>query len=97
MNGTIAPSNVLSMGLNIFGALLSGASNAGFLTNFGTAVSLVLAAFVTLLAYVVITIQFVAAMVESYIVIAAGFIFLGFGGSRWTACSLSLWRDGTLR
>jgi type IV secretion system protein TrbL len=84
VNGTVAPSNVLSMGLNIFGALLSGASNAGFLTNFGTAVSLVLAAFVTLLAYVVITIQFVAAMVESYIVIAAGFIFLGFGGSRWT-------------
>lgn len=84
VNGAIAPSNVLSMGLNIFGALLSGASNAGFLTNFGTAVSLVLAAFVTLLAYVVITIQFVAAMVESYIVIAAGFIFLGFGGSRWT-------------
>jgi type IV secretion system protein TrbL len=84
VNGAIAPSNVLSMGLNIFGTLLSGASNAGFLTNFGTAVSLVLAAFVTLLAYVVITIQFVAAMVESYIVIAAGFIFLGFGGSRWT-------------
>jgi len=84
VNGSIAPSNVLSMGLNIFGSLLSGASNAGFLTNFGTAVSLVFAAFVTLVAYVIITIQFVAAMVESYIVIAAGFIFLGFGGSRWT-------------
>jgi len=84
VNGNIAPSNVLSMGLNIFGSLLSGASNAGFLTNFGTAVSLVFAAFVTLVAYIIITIQFVAAMVESYIVIAAGFIFLGFGGSRWT-------------
>jgi len=24
-------------------------------------------------------------MIESYIVVAAGFIFLGFGGSRWTA------------
>jgi type IV secretion system protein TrbL len=84
VRGSIAPSNVLSMGLNIFGSLLSGASNAGFLTNFGTAVSLVFAAFVTLVAYVIITIQFVAAMVESYIVIAAGFIFLGFGGSRWT-------------
>ena len=32
-----------------------------------------------------ITIQFMVAMVESYIVVAAGFIFLGFGGSRWTA------------
>jgi len=30
------------------------------------------------------TIQFLVAMVESYIVVAAGFIFLGFGGSRWT-------------
>jgi type IV secretion system protein TrbL len=84
LSGNIAPSNVLSMGLNIFGTLLAGASNAGFLSNFGTAVSLVFAAFVTLFAYVMITIQFVAAMVESYIVIAAGFIFLGFGGSRWT-------------
>ncbi len=84
INGNIAPSNVLSMGLNIFGTLLAGASNAGFLTNFGTAVSLVFAACVTLFAYVMITIQFVAAMVESFIVIAAGFIFLGFGGSRWT-------------
>ena len=84
VNGRIAPSNVLSMGLNIFGSLLSGASKAGFLRNFGVAASLVFAAFVTLFAYVIVTIQFVAAMVESYIVIGAGFIFLGFGGSRWT-------------
>ena len=25
------------------------------------------------------------ALVESYVVVGAGFIFLGFGGSRWTA------------
>jgi type IV secretion system protein TrbL len=31
-----------------------------------------------------IAIQFIVAMVESYIIVAAGFIFLGFGGSRWT-------------
>ena len=84
INGTIAPSNVLSIGLNIFGSLLSGASKAGFLTDFGMAASLVFAAFITLIAYLIVTIQFVAAMVESYIVIGAGFIFLGFGGSRWT-------------
>jgi type IV secretion system protein TrbL len=36
------------------------------------------------LAFTGITIQFVVAMVESYIIVAAGFIFLGFGGSRWT-------------
>ncbi len=37
------------------------------------------------ISFAMITIQFMVAMVESYIVVAAGFIFLGFGGSRWTA------------
>jgi type IV secretion system protein TrbL len=40
---------------------------------------------VTALAFIAITVQFVVAMVESYIIVAAGFIFVGFGGSRWTA------------
>jgi type IV secretion system protein TrbL len=39
----------------------------------------------TVLSFTAITIQFVVAMVESYIVVAAGIIFVGFGGSRWTA------------
>ena len=40
---------------------------------------------ITALAFIAITVQFVVAMVESYIIVAAGFIFVGFGGSRWTA------------
>ncbi|MDQ2944427.1 MAG: type IV secretion system protein, partial [Acidobacteriota bacterium] len=40
---------------------------------------------IVVLAFTGITIQFIVAMVESYIIVAAGFIFLGFGGSRWTA------------
>ncbi len=44
-----------------------------------------MAAALTVLAFIGITIQFVVAMVESYIIVAAGVIFLGFGGSRWTA------------
>ena len=43
------------------------------------------AAIIVVISYAMITIQFMVAMVESYIVVAAGFIFLGFGGSRWTA------------
>jgi type IV secretion system protein TrbL len=83
--GSLAPSAVLGMGLQICGALLNGADDAGFLNNLGSAMALVFAAVVTLLAYAAITIQFVVTMVESYLVIGAGFIFLGFGGSRWTA------------
>src|SRR5258707_8080384 len=46
---------------------------------------LVLCAVIIFIAYLAIAIQFVVAMVESYLVIGAGVIFLGFGGSRWTA------------
>ena len=35
--------------------------------------------------YVVITLNYIVTMVESYLVISAGFIMLGSGGSRWTA------------
>jgi hypothetical protein len=47
--------------------------------------SLVVAAILVVISYAMITIQFLVAMVESYIVVAAGFIFLGFDGSHWTA------------
>jgi type IV secretion system protein TrbL len=83
--GPLAPGDVYARGLEITGNLLKGSSDAGFLTNFGSALSLVLAAFLVFFAFLVITVQFVVALVESYIVVSAGFIFLGFGGSRWTA------------
>ncbi len=39
--------------------------------------------FVIVAAYVIIALHFVMAMVEAYVVVGAGYIFLGFGGSRW--------------
>lgn len=83
--GALAPGDVYTRGLEIAGTLLKGSSDAGFFTNVGSALALVLAALLVFLAFLVITIQFVVAVVESYIVVSAGFIFLGFGGSRWTA------------
>ena len=81
----ISPSAVFAQGINIAGALMDGASTSAFFTNTGACLSLIVAAALIVLAFTGITIQFVVAMVESYIVVAAGFIFLGFGGSRWTA------------
>jgi type IV secretion system protein TrbL len=83
--GPMSPSDVFMRGLNIAGALMDGASSSAFLTNPGTSLACVLAAALTVLAFIGVTIQFVVAMVESYIIVAAGVIFLGFGGSRWTA------------
>ncbi len=83
--GALAPGDVYTRGLQIAGTLLKGSSDAGFFTNIGSALALVLAALMAFLAFLVITVQFVVAIVESYIVVSAGFIFLGFGGSHWTA------------
>jgi type IV secretion system protein TrbL len=82
---SISPSNVFAQGLAVAGALSNGFSVAGFLTQPAVVLALVFAAIIVVVSYAMITIQFLVAMVESYIVVAAGFIFLGFGGSRWTA------------
>jgi type IV secretion system protein TrbL len=83
--GPLDPGDVFARGLNLAGALIDGATTAGLFTNFGASLALVFAAVMCLLGFCVITIQFVVAMVESYILVAAAFVFLGFGGSRWSS------------
>lgn len=80
----LSPSGVFSQGLNIAGSLMDSASTSAFFTKPGSSLALVFAAIIIVLSYGIITLQFIVAMVESYIIVAAGFIFVGFGGSRWT-------------
>lgn len=81
---TLSPGDIFSQGLTIAAVLVDAASGAGFLTNPGTSLSMALAALLIVVAYIVITLNFVVTVVESYLVVSVGFIFLGFGGSRWT-------------
>jgi type IV secretion system protein TrbL len=83
--GPLSPGAVFVRGMDIAGNLFLSAGIAGYLTHFGAALALDMAAIVTFLGFVGISIQFVVAVVESYVVVGAGLIFLGFGGSRWTA------------
>ena len=83
--GPMSPSDVFSRGIDIAGALMATSSTAAFFTNLGTSLAMIFTGIITALAFIAITVQFVVAMVESYIIVAAGFIFVGFGGSRWTA------------
>lgn len=83
--GPMAPSDVFTRGIDIAGALMATSSTAAFFTNLGTSLAMICTGIITALAFIAITVQFVVAMVESYIIVAAGFIFVGFGGSRWTA------------
>jgi type IV secretion system protein TrbL len=82
---TLSPGDIFSQGLTIAGALMDAASGAGFFTNPGTSLAMAFAALLIVISYIIITINFVVTVVESYIVVSVGFIFLGFGGSRWTA------------
>ncbi len=83
--GPMAPSDVFTRGIDIAGALMATSSTAAFFTNLGTSLAMIFTGIITALAFIAITVQFVVAMVESYIIVAVGFIFVGFGGSRWTA------------
>src|SRR5947209_12759181 len=73
-----------TQGLNIAAALMDGASSSAFFTNPGTSIAVMISAAFVVLAFIAVTIQYIVAVVESYLVVSAGVIFLGFGGSRWT-------------
>ena len=83
--GALSPSGVFMQGLSLAGALMDGASTSAFFTNPGTSLALAFAALLIVVSYTLITINFIVTLVESYLVVSVGFIFLGFGGSRWTA------------
>src|SRR6202166_4550322 len=83
--GPLGPSAIVGFGVNMSVDLLYSLKGANFLTGFSSSMALVFCAVLIFVAYLAIAIQFVVAMVESYLVIGAGVIFLGFGGSRWTA------------
>jgi len=83
--GALSPSGVFIQGLSLAGALIDGASTSAFFTNPGSSLVLAFAALLIVVSYTIIAINFIVTLVESYLVVSVGFIFLGFGGSRWTA------------
>jgi type IV secretion system protein TrbL len=68
----------------VLGVLVPGAGAALTAASLIPALVALFCALLIFLAYVVITLTFIMATVESYVVMSAGLIFLGFGASRWT-------------
>lgn len=87
-SGTTAltPSAVVDTGLKLAGKILSTGTNLGLLSNgsIGAALSSVLASIGIVIAFAVIAGQLLVTLIESYIVVSAGVLFLGFAGSSWT-------------
>jgi len=85
--GSVQPSAVLGNGLKIAAQLVGviGSQNPFSITGIAIVLTMLFAVLMVLLCYAFIVLQFIMAKVESFIVLSAGFIYLGFGGSRWTS------------
>lgn len=83
----VQPGAILGNGFNIAGSMVTaiGSQNLFSITGIAITLTMIFAIIMVLLCYVFIVIQFIMAKVESFIVLSAGFIYLGFGGSRWTS------------
>lgn len=80
----LSPSEVFTTGLDNSATMLEGIKNMSLWDDFASIVIAGLSAILIVLAFAVIAGQLLVALVESYIAISAGLLFLGFGGSRWT-------------
>ena len=86
LSAPISPSGILIQGLDVAGSLLAGASGSAFLSgDIASGLLCAVGALLIFISYVIITMNLVVTLVESYLVVSAGYIFLGCGGSRWTA------------
>lgn len=82
--GGLSPTDVFNTGIMNAATLVSGMSALDILKDPAMMMFGGLSAIIMVLAFAVIAGQLLIALVESYIAISAGMLFLGFGGSRWT-------------
>jgi type IV secretion system protein TrbL len=75
----------MMQGLQVASDLFAKVSGTALLTQPGSAMATILAACIVLGSYLIITLHYVVTKLEAIIVMSAGYIFLGFGGSRWTS------------
>jgi type IV secretion system protein TrbL len=99
--GSLNPSNVMSVGINIAGAMLERSAGpgglgqvigAGITEGLGAALGAGLtnfafqfAALVMVCIFAYMALQVIIALVEMYFVTSAGVLFIGMGGSPWTS------------
>ncbi|MDN4572045.1 P-type conjugative transfer protein TrbL [Pandoraea cepalis] len=81
----LTPSAVLDLGLEISTGILNKVSDVSFsASGILTAFTAAFAGILIVVSFTVIAAQLLVTLIESYIAISAGVLFLGFAGSRWT-------------
>lgn len=81
----ITPSSVMDLGISTAGQMLEKIKDLSLFDSPMTIVVAGLSALGIVIAFTIIASQLMIALIESYIIIGAGVLFLGFGGSRWTS------------
>ena len=82
--GVLSPSAVFAQGLNFVIIIFKSISDMDMWDAVGVILAALPAAVFIIMAFVVVAGQLLVTLIESYFVISAAVIFLGFGGSRWT-------------
>jgi len=76
----IHPSNIFTAGVDVAQKMFAQMS----IVNPGASAGFMVAGIVIMICFAFIAALMVEALVQSYIIISAGVLFMGFGGSRWT-------------
>lgn len=83
-SGGLSPSSIVDQGIFTASTMLESLKDLSLFDSPMTIVVGGLSALGIVIAFVVIAGQLMVALIESYIAIGAGVLFLGFGGARWT-------------
>jgi type IV secretion system protein TrbL len=80
----LSPSGVFDQGLALANKILNAVEGLGILEGVFPSLVAALTALVVVVSFAIIAAQLLVALVEGFIVIGAGILFVGFSGSRWT-------------
>src|SRR5437867_4452412 len=80
----LSPTGVFDQGLALANKILNSVEGLGILEGFFPSLVAAFTALVVVVSFALIAAQLLVALVESFIVIGAGILFVGFSGARWT-------------
>jgi len=80
----LSPTGVFDQGLALANKILNAVEGLGILEKVFPSLVASLTALVVVVSFAIIAAQLLVALVESFIVIGAGVLFIGFSGARWT-------------
>src|SRR3989442_1843738 len=80
----LSPSGVFDQGLALANKILNSVEGLGILEGIFPSLVAAFTSLVVVVSFAIIAAQLLVALVESFIVIGAGILFVGFSGARWT-------------